>query len=66
MQLNVLLRGQSNAGLLVRSPDWGNVATEIEQLLGFNGTTDTVNLLEKDSSPTNNNTVIGGTAFIGD
>jgi hypothetical protein len=66
MELNVLLRGQSNAGLLARSPDWGNVATTIEQLLGFDGVTDTVNLLEKDSDSANDNTAVGGTAFIGD
>jgi hypothetical protein len=66
MELNVLLRGQSNAGMLVRSPDWGAVATQIEQLLGFDGTTNKVNLLEKDSDSANDNTVTGGTAFIGD
>ena len=66
MELNVLLRGQSNAQLLAHSPDWGQVATELQTLLGFNGTTNTVNLLENDSSATNNNTVVGGTAFITD
>ena len=66
MELNVLLRGQSNAELLVRSPDWGSVATEIQSLPGFDGTANSVNLLENDSSTANNNTVVGGTAFIGD
>lgn len=66
MQLNVLLRGQSNAGLLVRSPDYNQIATVAQQLLGFDGVTNKINLLENDSSATNNNTVVGGTAFIGD
>jgi Ca2+-binding RTX toxin-like protein len=66
MEINVLLRGQSNAGLLARSSDWGDLATRIDQLLGFDGKTNKVNLLEKDSDAANDNTVDGGTAFIGD
>ena len=67
MELNVLLRGQSNAGLLQRSPDFGTIATDAEKLLGFDGVNNKINLLEKDSdTAANDNTVVGGTAFIGD
>ena len=66
MELNVLLRGQSNAQLLLISPGWNDIATTVEQLLGFNGTTDTVNLLANQNQSANDNTVIGGTAFVGD
>ncbi|HET9018286.1 MAG TPA: hypothetical protein VFN46_01805 [Acetobacteraceae bacterium] len=66
MELNVLLRGQSNAQLLLNSSDWNNVATQVEQLLGFNGTTDKVNLLASQNQTANDNTVVGGTAFVGD
>lgn len=69
MELNVLLRGQSNAVLLAESPDWQNIQTEVEQLLGFDGVTNTVNLLEADPSDAateGNDTAVGGTAFIGD
>ncbi len=66
MQLNILLRGQSNAQLLAMSKDWPAVATEVEKLLGFDGVTNTVNLLEKMNSTSNDNTLVGGTAFVGD
>ena len=67
MELNVLLRGQSNAYLLALSPDWGStLASKIEQLLGFNGTTDKVNVLDSYYQPNGNNTINSGTAFIGD
>jgi hypothetical protein len=66
MELNVLLRGQSNADLLTMSSDWPTIATTVEQLLGFDGVTNTVNLLASSNSGSNNNTIDGGTAFIGD
>ena len=67
MELNVLLRGQSNAELLAMSPDWGTtLATQIEKLLGFDGTTNTINVLDKYGDTANDNTITGGTAFIGD
>ena len=66
MQLNLLLRGQSNAQLLAMSKDWPAVATEVEKLLGFDGVTNTVNLLDKMNSTSNDNTLVGGTAFVGD
>jgi Ca2+-binding RTX toxin-like protein len=67
MELNVLLRGQSNAYLLALSPDWGStLASKVEQLLGFNGTTDKVNVLDSYYQPSGDNTINSGTAFIGD
>lgn len=66
MELNVLLRGQSNAFYLSQSPDWPDVATQIEQLLGFDGVTNSVRLLASANDPFGKNTLIGGTAFIGD
>jgi hypothetical protein len=66
MELNVLLRGQSNAAILDRSQGWSNLATQIQQFLGFDGTTNKINLLENDSDPSGANTVVGGTAFVGD
>ncbi|MDA8252064.1 MAG: Hint domain-containing protein [Rhodospirillales bacterium] len=66
MQLNVLLRGQSNAALIAMSQNWPTVATQVEHLLGFDGVTNTVNLLERMNDTNNDNTLIGGTAFVGD
>ena len=66
MQLNVLLRGQSNAALVAMSQDWPAVAKQIETLLGFDGVTNTVNLLDRMNSSNNDNTLVGGTSFVGD
>lgn len=45
MERNVLLRGQSNAHIVLNSPDWNAIATQVGRLLGFNGGTGTVNVL---------------------
>jgi len=45
MERNVLLRGQSNAQIVLNSPDWNAIATQVGRLLGFNGGTGTVNVL---------------------
>jgi hypothetical protein len=66
MELNVLLRGQSNAFYLTQSPDWPGLSAQIEQLLGFNGAQDSVNLLASWNDPNGKNTINAGTAFIGD
>jgi hypothetical protein len=69
MELNVLLRGQSNAVLLSESPDWNIIQSEVQLLLGFDVVTNKVNLLEADPSNAavdGDNTAVGGTAFIGD
>ncbi|MCB4821869.1 hypothetical protein LHA35_09010, partial [Roseicella sp. GB24] len=69
MNLNVLLRGQSNAVILGWLTDANNtkaIAAEVQRLLGFDGVTDTVTLLFEWSDPGGRNTAVGGTALIGD
>ena len=66
MQLNVLLRGQSNAYLLSQSSAWASVAGTVQTLLGFDGVSNTVNLLASSYDPGGKNTINSGTAFIGD
>jgi hypothetical protein len=66
MELNVLLRGQSNAYLLSQSSAWAAVAGEVQSLLGFDGVTNSVNLLASSYDPYGKNTINSGTAFIGD
>lgn len=68
MDLNVVVRGQSNAFLMV-SDDLGSVGArtivaETERLLGFDGANDRVTL--DDWYQSSGNTVFGATAFIGD
>lgn len=68
MDLNVVMRGQSNAFLMV-SDDLGSVGArtivaETERLLGFDGVNDRVTL--DDWYQPGGNTVFGATAFIGD
>lgn len=68
MDLNVVIRGQSNAFLMV-SADQGGVGAqalinETQRLLGFDGVNDRV--LLDDWYATDQVTVFGGTAFIGD
>jgi hypothetical protein len=66
MQLNVLLRGQSNAELFWQNGGLSSVQSQVEKLLGFDGTTNKVNVLVSDQGPGGANTVDGGTAFLGD
>lgn len=68
MDLNVVVRGQSNAFLLV-SDDQGSVGSralldEVQRLLGFDGINDRV-LLDDWWQP-GQNTIFGATAFIGE
>lgn len=68
MDLNVVVRGQSNAFLMV-SDDLGSVGArtlieETQRLLGFDGVNDRVVL--DDWWQTGQNTIFGATAFIGD
>jgi hypothetical protein len=62
MQLDIILRGQSNAILLMEHAGWssgGRIAAEVERLLGFDGVADRVNLVyARDSDG-------GNTAFTG-
>lgn len=68
MNLNILVRGQSNAILAMESNGWtgaGALTAEVARLLGFDGTDNTVSLVYErfDESQA---TAFGGTALIGD
>ncbi len=68
MNLNVLVRGQSNAILMMENGNWagyGALQREVERLLGFDGTNNTVSLVYERYDP-NTATATGGTALIGD
>jgi Ca2+-binding RTX toxin-like protein len=68
MDLNVLVRGQSNSILMMEAGNFAGrdaLRREVERLLGFDGTTDRINLIY-DSSDWNSSTAFGGTALIGD
>ena len=66
MQLNVLLRGQSNAQLMGDYNGGAQAMVDrVEELLGFDGATDRV-ALEYSSQARNANTVFSGTALLGD
>lgn len=62
MNLNILLRGQSNAFLLGLF-NGGNLVTRVQSLLGFDGVNDTVTLEYQHDSAIGN-TVYSGTAFL--
>ncbi|HEV7263510.1 MAG TPA: hypothetical protein VGN83_01115 [Falsiroseomonas sp.] len=68
MNLNVLVRGQSNAILMMESGGWAGHAAlqrEVQRLLGFDGANDTVSLIY-DRYDADSSTAFGGTALIGD
>ncbi len=68
MNLNVLVRGQSNAILMMELDGWaghGALRTEVERLLGFDGTNDTISLVFERYND-GGSTAFGGTALIGD
>ncbi|MGG5821573.1 calcium-binding protein [Falsiroseomonas sp. HW251] len=68
MNLNVLVRGQSNAILAMEANGWagsGALQAEVARLLGFDGTHDTVSLVY-DRFDQNASTAFGGSALIGD
>jgi hypothetical protein len=69
LNLNVLLRGQSNAEILgqLNNAEGVSVLTaEVQRLLGFDGINDTVTLQFAASQPDGRNTVVSGTGLIGD
>lgn len=70
VNLNILLRGQSNAIVLGDQALGGGaraaLVAEVQQLLGFDGVNDTVTLRFEWQSTTGANTAVGGTALIGD
>ena len=68
MDLNIVMRGQSNAFLMV-SDDQGSIGartmvSEVQRLLGFDGVADRV--LLDDWWQAGQNTIFGSTAFVGD
>ena len=66
MNLNILLRGQSNSIILGQLAGADAVAAEVQKLLGFDGVNDTVTLLFKEFDGTGSSTAASGTALIGD
>ncbi|MFC7474479.1 calcium-binding protein [Dankookia sp. GCM10030260] len=66
MNLNILLRGQSNSIILGQLAGADAVAAEVQKLLGFDGVTDKVTLLFKEFDGTGSSTAASGTALIGD
>jgi Ca2+-binding RTX toxin-like protein len=68
MNLNILVRGQSNAILAMESNGWagsGALVQEVERLLGFDGANDSVSLIYERYDQSQS-TAFGGTAFVGD
>lgn len=68
MNLNVIMRGQSNAILAMENDGWagsGALPAEVCRLLGFDGAADTVSLVH-DRFDRNASTAFGGSALIGD
>ena len=64
MNLNILLRGQSNAYLLNALGGTEAVRQQVQGLLGFDGLADTVTLIATADSTAN--TINSGTAFLTD
>jgi hypothetical protein len=69
LNLNALIRGQSNALMLMEAGGWvgyGTIVQRVQELLGFDGVEDTVTLEYAAGAPDGANTVNSGTAFLGD
>ena len=68
MQLDLILRGQSNAILLAEGDHWaasGHLVNEVERLLGFDGEQNSVRLIY-DRDEQGGETAYSGTAFLGE
>jgi hypothetical protein len=68
LELQILLRGQSNAILFAEEDGWAaatRLTAEVQRLLGFDGVTDTVSLLYERGSASSG-TAHSGTAFLGE
>lgn len=68
LQLDLILRGQSNAVLLAELEGWagaGRLVAQVEELLGFDGANDRVRLVY-DRDGQGGETAYPGTAFLGD
>lgn len=64
--LNIVIRGQSNAAVLAQSNGGAYaeaIRTTVQQLLGFDGTHDSVKIVFETGTPTS--TAVNGSAFIG-
>jgi hypothetical protein len=69
MNLNVILRGQSNAALFGEADNGAvlqRLGDDVERLLGFDGRADTVTVHFRSGEWGEANTVNGGTAFLRD
>ena len=66
MDVNVLLRGQSNAVYFMDFGGLSVVQNEVQQLLGFDGTNDKVNIIASAYDPGGKNTINSATAFLTD
>ncbi|CAH2601246.1 conserved protein of unknown function [Rhodovastum atsumiense] len=64
-EVNILLRGQSNANLLLTYGVIYRVRDEVQRLLGFDGVNQKVRVIANDGSIPGSDTVAGGTSFIG-
>lgn len=68
MELQILVRGQSNAILFVEGDRWAaanRLTAEVQRLLGFDGVADTVRVLYERGGP-QGGTAHGATAFLGE
>jgi hypothetical protein len=68
LELQILVRGQSNAILLMEAERWsgaGQLSSEVQRLLGFDGVTDRVNVLYTRGDE-ERGTGHGASAFLGD
>ncbi len=69
VNLNVILRGQSNALLFGMADNWamlGRLEDDVQRLLGFDGVADTVTVHYAYGEASGANTVNSGTAFLSD
>ena len=69
VNLNALIRGQSNALLMIESNGWagyGRIVQRVQELLGFDGVRDTVSIEYASGTANGANTVNSGTAFLKD
>ena len=68
MELQILIRGQSNAILFAEGNEWAGISrltAEVQRLLGFDGVSDTVSVLYAQGAE-QRGTAHGGTAFLGE
>ena len=66
MNLNIMLRGQSNAVLFDAFGGLSSLQNQVQKLLGFDGKASTVSLIADYANPSGVNTMNSGTAFLSD